>query len=157
MPRAELGQGIAISFRQVVAEETGFPLDRIRAILPRPDLLPPARATVGSDSVRDFAPLLASAAAALAVVLKRAGSVDGAPPPVGFRVLAAAPRRINAAAIREATSVSLKAGPKRIVGTAEPTDAIRAIVTGDAPRFADDIRLPGMVFGACLLYTSRCV
>jgi CO/xanthine dehydrogenase Mo-binding subunit len=150
MPRAELGQGIAISFRQVVAEETGFPLDRIRAILPRTDLLPPARATVGSDSVRDFAPLLASAAAALAVVLKRAGSVDGAPPLVGFRVLATAPRLIDAAAIREAKPVSLKVGPKRIVGTAEPTDAIRAIVTGDAPLFADDIRLSGMVFGAVL-------
>lgn len=150
MPRAELGQGIAISFRQVVAEETGFPLDRIRAIQPRTDLLPPARATVGSDSVKDFAPLLASAAAALAVILKNAGVIDGKAPPAGFRALAAQPRLIDAAAIREAIPVSLKAGPKRIVGTPEPTDAIRAIVTGDAPLFADDIRLPGMVFGAVL-------
>lgn len=150
MPRAEIGQGIAVSFRQVVAEETGFPLDRVKAIQPRTDLLPPARATVGSDSVKDFAPLLASAAAALAVVLRRAGVIDGKAPPLGFGTLAAIPRLIDAAAIREAVPVSLKPGRKHTVGTAQPTDAIRAIVTGDAPLYADDVRLPGMVFGAVL-------
>jgi CO/xanthine dehydrogenase Mo-binding subunit len=150
MPRAELGQGIAVSFRQVVAEETGFPLERIRALLPRTDLLPPARATVGSDSVRDFAPLLASAAAALAAVLKRAGVVDGKAPPAGFDALAASPRLIDAAAIGKAVPVSLKPGAKWMVGTEPPTDAICAIVTGNEQLYADDVRLPGMVFGAVL-------
>jgi len=150
MPRAELGQGIAVSFRQIVAEETGFPLDRIRAIHPRTDLLPPSRATVGSDSVKDFAPLLASAAAALAVVLARSGVADGKAPIASFFELAAKPRLIDAAAIQGAVPISLKAGPKRCIGTAPPTDAIHAIVTGQAQLYADDIRLPGMVFGGVL-------
>lgn len=150
MPRAELGQGIAVSFRQLVAEETGFPLDRVRTIQPRTDLLPPARATVGSDSVKDFAPLLASAAAALAIVLKHAGVVDGKAPPVGFAALAANPRLLDAAAIQEAAPVWLKPGRKRLIGKAPPTDDIHAIVAGSAPLYADDVRLPGMAFGAVL-------
>lgn len=150
MPRAELGQGITVSFRQLVAEETGFPLDRVQAIQPRTNLLSPARATVGSDSVKDFAPLLASAAAALAIVLKRAGVVDGKAPPAGFAALATNPRLIDAAEFQEAKPVWLMRDHQRFIGKSPPTDGIHAVVTGTAPLYADDVRLPGMAFGAVL-------
>jgi CO/xanthine dehydrogenase Mo-binding subunit len=151
IPRAEIGQGIAVSLCQIVAEETGFPLKRIRAIHPRTDLLPPARATVGSDSIKDFGPLLAFAAAALGALLKREGVVDGAPPVGGWAKIAARPRLIDAQAVEGASPVSFRAGAvRRIVGTSQPTDQIRAIVTGEAPLYVDDIRLPGMAFATAL-------
>lgn len=151
MPRAEIGQGIAIAFRQIVAEETGFALERITAIHARTDLLPPTRATVGSDSIKDFGPLLAQAASALASVLKRQGSENGQAPANGWAMLAGQPRLIEARAIEASTRPrSFVSGPKRVVGTTQPTDAIHAIVSGEAPLFADDMQLPGMVFGAAL-------
>jgi CO/xanthine dehydrogenase Mo-binding subunit len=150
MPRAEIGQGIAIALRQIVAEETVFPLDRIRAVHPRTDLMPPARATVGSDSVKDFGPLLAKAAAALAIVLKREGSEGGAAPHGGWGAIASRSRLVEADAVEAAQALSFRPGPRRVVGQPHPTDAIRAIVTGSAPLYADDVRLPGMVFGAAL-------
>lgn len=150
MPRAEIGQGIAVSLRQVVAEETGFPLESIIAIHPRTDILPPTRGTVGSDSVKDYAPLLAKAAAALAAVLREAGVAGGNPPAGGWAALAAAPRLIEAADIEGAEAVSFRPGPRQHVGKPQPTDMIRALVTGEAPLFADDVRLPGMVHAAAL-------
>ena len=151
MPRAEIGQGIAVAFRQIVAEETGFPLDRVIAVHPRTDLLPPARATVGSDSVKDFGPVLARAAAALSAMLSREGVLDGQAPARWWAELAARPRLIDAASVDKVTETkSFKRSMKQVVGTPQPTDAMRAIVTGEAPLYADDVRRPGMVYGAAL-------
>jgi len=151
LPRAEIGQGIAVSFRQIVAEETGFPLERVAAIHPRTDRLPPTRATVGSDSIKDFGPLLAKASAALAAALKQDGVDSAAPPSGGWAAFVAKPRILTAAAIDAARPVSFnRAAARRVVGKPAATDQIRAIVTGDAPLYADDVRLPGMVFAAAL-------
>jgi isoquinoline 1-oxidoreductase subunit beta len=151
LPRAEMGQGIAISMRQIVAEETNFPIERIIALQPRTDLLPPVRATVGSDSIKDFGPLLAQASAALASVLSKQGIRDGIPPAGGWAAIAARPQLIDASVIPDALPKSFRAGAvRRVVGMGQPTDAIQAIVTADAALFADDVRLPGMVFGAAL-------
>lgn len=152
MPRAELGQGIAISFRQIVAEETGFALERVVAVQPRTDLVPPARATVGSDSLKDFGPLLAEAAVALAIVLQRRGSTGGAEPPGGWATLAGSSTLIDADDIaRDGSNArSFARGEKRIVGTVQPVDAVRAMITGESPLYADDVRLPDMAFGAAL-------
>ena len=81
-----------MSFRQIVAEETGFPLERVAAIHPRTDRLPPTRATVGSDSIQDFGPLLAKASAALAAALKQDGVYFAAPPSGGWAAFVAKPR-----------------------------------------------------------------
>jgi CO/xanthine dehydrogenase Mo-binding subunit len=145
MPRAEMGQGIAIAFRQIVAEETGFPLDRIVALPPRTDRLPPARATVGSDSVKDFGPLLARAAAVLGEQLSAAGVVEGARPPGGWGALTTRPSLIDAGRIEAVRPRAFAAG-RRVAGTPAATDDIRAILTGSEPLYADDIRRPGMVF-----------
>jgi isoquinoline 1-oxidoreductase subunit beta len=151
LPRTEIGQGIAVSFRQIVAEETGFPLERVVAIHPRSDRLPPTRATVGSDSIKDFGLLLAQASAALAAALKQNGVDSAAPPSGGWAAFVAKPRILAAAAINAAQPVSFKRGAaRRVVGKPAATDQIRAIVTGDTPLYADDVRLPGMVFAAAL-------
>jgi isoquinoline 1-oxidoreductase subunit beta len=151
LPRAEIGQGIAISLRQIVSEETGFPLDRIVAEAPRTDRLPPVRATVGSDSIKDFGPLVAQAAAALAAVLEREGVAAGASPAMGWAALASAPRLVDAAAVTTARPRSFdRNAVRRVVGQPHATDAVRAIVTADRALYADDVRLPEMVFGAAL-------
>lgn len=167
-PRAEIGQGIATAFRQIVAEETGLPFERIGFVHPRTDRLPPARATVGSDSIKDFAPLLARAAASLATTLRQLGAVrldvpagtvrledgvvvsgDGRRVPLG--ALAWSPLVLGAADIRGARARSFdRAISRALVGTSPEPDGLRALVTGSASLFADDMRLPGMVFGTAL-------
>jgi isoquinoline 1-oxidoreductase beta subunit len=151
MPRSEIGQGIAVSFRQIVAEETGFPLERIVAVHPRTDRLPPARATVGSDSVKDFGPLLAKAAVALAVVLRQAGSENGRPPKDGWQGIAGRSQLIDARSVAGGNPASFsRSATRRVVGKGYPTDQIQAIVTGKGALYADDVRLPGMAFCSML-------
>jgi len=168
-PRAEIGQGIAVSLRQIVAEETGLALERIVAIHPRTDRLPPVRATVGSDSIKDFGSLVATAAAALALAIRlEAGKRLGVEPSslsvVGetFRaqnggavslaeIGAGPPLVLDATALDAVRPKSFDRSARRaIVGRGLATDQMRAIVAGGEPVFADDIRLPGMAFGAVL-------
>lgn len=168
LPRAEIGQGITISMRQIVAEELGIGLDKVHAIMARTDRLPPVRATVGSDSIKDYGQPLARAAAALREsLLRRAVSLSGfgakrlALSPTGVRVngrrtipfaelavppLLLAPEDVARARPRALDS-SLK---KRYVGRPLATDGIDAMVAGGAALFADDIQLPGMLHGAVI-------
>jgi len=168
-PRAEIGQGIAASLRQIVAEETGLAFERIVAIHPRTDRLPPVRATVGSDSIKDFGELVAAAAAALALAIRReAGDRLGVEPSsltvVGetlrsqdggalslAEIGAGPPLLLDAASLDAVRPRSFDRGlRKEIVGRGVAADQLRAIVAGGEPVFADDVRLPGMVFGAVL-------
>ncbi|MGJ3264574.1 MAG: molybdopterin cofactor-binding domain-containing protein [Salinarimonas sp.] len=167
-PRAEMGQGVATALRQIVAEEIGVALERVAFVHPRTDLLPPARATVGSDSIKDYGPLLARAAAAMGDAIRaraaeRLGvpgaalAVDGdgvrttdgrAVPLVG---LADPPLLLGAEALAAARPRSLaRDGPLRVVGTSPEPAELRAILTGSAPLFTDDVRLPRMTHGAVL-------
>lgn len=151
MPRAEMGQGVTIAFRQIVAEETRFPIARVVATHPRTDRLQPTRATVGSDSIKDFAPSIAKAAAALGAVLKRVGVVDGVAPPGGWATLTKSPRIIDASSVDRAKPISFsEKTTRRVVGKPMATDQIRAIVTGENPLYADDVRFSDMVFGSPL-------
>lgn len=165
-PRAEIGQGVAASIRQIVAEETGFALDRIVIVQPRTDRLPPVRATVGSDSIKDFGLLLAQAAAALATVLRREGArrlsvrpdetaivEDAITAPDGRRValveLTALPMTVDASSLDGVRPRSFDRNAAKIhVGLPLQTEQIRAIVTGDDVVYADDVRRPRMLFGA---------
>jgi CO/xanthine dehydrogenase Mo-binding subunit len=151
MPRTEMGQGIGASFRQVVAEETGFPFDRIRTVQPNTDRIAPVRATVGSDSIKDFGPILARTAAAFGTILKTQGIVEGAEPKQGWAEFVKVPRVVDAASIQASKPISFETGaPRRVVGKSFPTDQIQDIVTGRNPVYAGDIRLPGMVYGSVL-------
>lgn len=168
-PRAEMGQGIATGFRQIAAEELVVDLDQIRLVNPDTALVPVCRATVGSDSIRHYGPLMARAAAALADAIRQQAaarlgiavdaielSPDGATASgyqtLPFAALAAHPaivvttEHVDAARPRSLTP----GASRRVVGRPLPTPDIRAVVTASAPLYADDIRLPGMLFGAVL-------
>ncbi len=133
LPRQEMGQGVSIALRQIVAEELGVALEQVDAVLPSTDEIAPVRSTVGSDSLKDFVEPVARAAALLREHLARGGSAG---------VLADNGQPVE---LR-----SLKPGRMRqIVGQAQPTQEIAAIVTG-APLYAGDMRLPGMLHGLVL-------
>lgn len=168
-PRAEMGQGIATAFCQIAAEELDVEMNQVRLVNPDTALVPVSRATVGSDSIRHYGPLMAQAAAALAQAVRQQAaarlgvdvravslSPDGATvegqPTLPFAALAAHPAIVVTTEDMEAaTPRSLAPGAKRrVVGRPLPTPAIRTVVTADSPLYADDIRLPGMLFGAIL-------
>ncbi len=168
-PRVEIGQGILRGFCQVAADELDCPVSRIDAVSPGTARLRPVRATVGSDSIRDFAPLMAQAAAALAAIVRgraadrwgldvadvrlddaAAVAADGrrlalAELAAGGGSLAADADRVAAARPRFG-----RADTRRAVGRSYPTSDIEAVVTGAAPLYADDVHLPGMAFAAVL-------
>lgn len=165
--RAEMGQGISIGLRQVAAGELGIRLDCIDLELPDTALIPVARSTVGSDAMRETGPLVAQAAAALrGAILRRAAErldrpvsgLDIAADGVGngittlltFETLAAGPPLlVTAAAVATAQPRLMERREgDNAVGLTVPTHDIEAIVTGNRPLYADDIRLEGMVFGA---------
>lgn len=165
--RAEMGQGISMGLRQVAADELGVGVDRVRLVQPDTSLIPVARSTVGSDAMRETGVLVARAAAALAAaVLREAAQRLGRPvanlqlAPDGiasdgktiltFEALGTGTPLLVTAEDVETATPRLLAGPggRREVGRAHPTHDIDAIVTGSRPLYADDIRLPGMVYGA---------
>jgi CO/xanthine dehydrogenase Mo-binding subunit len=165
--RAEMGQGIGIGLRQVAADELGVGVDCVRLGQPDTNVMPVARSTVGSDAMRETGPLVARAAAAVAgAVLREAarrlgrpvedlrltpdGVADGGATVLTFAELGSGPPLLVTAEDVEAATPKLLAGPagRREVGRPYPTHDIAAIVTGSRPLYADDVRLPGMVFGA---------
>lgn len=64
-PRMEMGQGIHAALQALVAKELGVPRAAVRVRHPSTADIAPAKATVGSDSVRELAPLLREACAML--------------------------------------------------------------------------------------------
>lgn len=137
LPRQEMGQGITVALRQIVAEELDWELDRVEAVLPTTAEIQPVRSTVGSDSLKDFTEPVARAAALLREHLRKhlhggdgRGEIVDSGQPVTLR--------------------SLQPGiSRRSLGMAQPTGQIADIVTG-RPLYAGDIRLPGMLFGLVL-------
>lgn len=134
LPRQEMGQGVSIALRQIVAEELGLDLAQVEAVLPATSQIAPVRATVGSDSIKDFALPVARVAALLREHLAM-GSSGGEIVDTGQEV----PLRSFMAN-----------GPRRHVGRPLPTQEVQAIVTGQ-PLYAGDIRLPGMLHGLVLM------
>lgn len=134
LPRQEMGQGVSIALRQIVAEELGVELERVEAILPDTAAIAPVKSTVGSDSLKDFAEPVARAGALLREHLRHGGHA--------------------AEIIDRGQPVTLRSlqpdVAHRHVGQARPTEQIAAIVTGAPSLYAGDIRLPGMMFGLVL-------
>jgi isoquinoline 1-oxidoreductase beta subunit len=133
LPRQEMGQGISIALRQIVAEELDVELERIEAVLPDTASIAPVKSTVGSDSMKDFAEPVARAAALLRDHLASGSStteIHDRGQPVTLRSLRGD-------------------GLRRHIGRSQPTEQIAGIVTG-TPLYAGDIRLPGMLFGLVL-------
>jgi isoquinoline 1-oxidoreductase beta subunit len=165
--RAEMGQGISIGLRQVAADELGVVVELVRLVQPDTRLIPVARSTVGSDAMRETGLIVAHAAAALAgAVLAEAARRLGRPVEelrltgdgiaadgstvLSFTELGTGTPLLVTAEDVEIATPRLLARPagRREVGRSHPTHDIDAIVTGSRELYADDIRLPGMVFGA---------
>jgi len=77
-PRMEMGQGIHAALRSLVTGELGLPPSAVRVRHPSTADIAPAKATVGSDSVRELAPLLRQACALLRERLPRTASAAAA-------------------------------------------------------------------------------
>ena len=131
VPCAEMGQHVGPALRRIAAVELGVATDRITLRLPSSDDIARVKATVGSDSLKDFALPLAQACATL-----RDALADGR----GEGLLRAVERP------REQLR-SLRAGAA--AGAHGERADLRAIVTG-APLYAADLRAPGMAYGRVL-------
>ena len=164
-PRMEMGQGIMTSLRLVAAEELDVPPARIDVRLPSTGDINRVKATVGSDSIRQFALPLARACATLRdAVLARAATRLGAASDLRFedgRVVNPAGKAVILSEIAvpdlelevEERPVgklrAFSANPRRHIGRGGPTAHIEAIVAGQ-PVYAADIRLPRLVHARVL-------
>lgn len=134
VPRVEMGQNIITALKQVACEELGIAWDQLDAVLPNTRQISRVRATVGSESIKDFALPLARACVTLREALVKGiqqGELKAIEHPL--------------TALR---SLSAKAGLQH-VGKTVPIEQARALVRGQ-PLFAADIRRPGQVYGRVL-------
>ncbi len=132
LPRVEMGQNISIALQQIAADELGEPLEALELRFHDTNAIQPVRATVGSESVKEFALPLARACAALrdAVAAGRSGEIVEVPD-------------LLASDLRAFT------GAGAHVGKSEPLAQGEAIVRG-APLYFADMRATGMLYGRVL-------
>ena len=132
MPRVEMGQNIATGLKQVACEELGIAWSALDLRLHGTEDIRRVRATVGSESIKDYALPLAQACATLRDALaagRTAGRIEARPRPVAeLRAFAA---------------------KTRFVGHAVPIEQGAALLRGE-PLFAIDVRRPGMLYGRVL-------
>lgn len=132
IPRVEMGQGILTALGQIACEELGIAPSQLALHLHTTGSVGRVRATVGSDSVKDFALPLAQACATLREALA-AGRTRGNLQPQA----------------RPANTLRSFQPGTRIVGQAAPLAQGDAIVRG-LPLYAADVRRPGQLFGRVL-------
>ncbi|MDO9094894.1 MAG: molybdopterin-dependent oxidoreductase [Rubrivivax sp.] len=131
IPRIEMGQNVLTALKQIACQELGIAWSELDAQVPGTRDIGRVRATVGSDSVKDFALLLAQACATL-----REG-------------VAAGHRGTLAAKEWPPASLRAFAGGGPFVGRVVALEQGLKLVTGQA-LFASDVRLPGLCFGRVL-------
>lgn len=129
LPRVEMGQNIGTALKQVACAELGIDWHQLTLRLAHTGEMARVRATVGSESVKDFAVPLAQACATLRDALA-SGQTEGE----------------REAEPRPVASLRAFQPGARHLGQAAPLEQGHAIVTG-APVFVADVRLPGMLFG----------
>jgi isoquinoline 1-oxidoreductase beta subunit len=134
LPRVEMGQNILTALKQIGCEELGIAWDQLDVRLPDTGRIQRVRATVGSESVKDFALPLAQACATLRDAVA-AGRTQGE-----LRAVERSP-----AELRSWGAVS----GLRHVGRAAPLEQGEAIVQGQ-PLYVADVRRPGQLFGRVL-------
>jgi isoquinoline 1-oxidoreductase subunit beta len=132
IPRVEMGQNIVTALKQIACEELGIEWSRLDTQLHTTASIGRVRASVGSESVKDFALPLAQACATLREALA-AGRTRGV---------------IKARTWRNDELALFKRGGK-FVGKRMPLEQGIGIVTGQA-LYAADVRRPGMLYGRVL-------
>lgn len=134
IPRMEMGQNILTALKQVACEELGIDWDQLDAVLPDTTQIARVRATVGSDSVKDFAVPLAQACATLRDALA-AGVRQGE-------------LKVVERPVKDLRSISASQG-LRHVGRSVRIEQGMEIVRGQ-PLFVADVRRPGQLYGRVL-------
>jgi isoquinoline 1-oxidoreductase subunit beta len=132
LPRVEMGQNVLTAFKRIACDELGVPWDQVDARQHGTHDIRRVKASVGSDSVREFAVPLAQACATLRDALaagRVAGLIEAEARPVG--------------------TLRAFAEPTRAKPRVDPIEQGDAIVRGE-PLYASDVRLPGMRFGRVL-------
>lgn len=135
IPRVEMGQNILTAFKQIACEELGVPWSLLDARLPSTNDIGRVRATVGSESIKDYALPLAQACATLrdAVAAGHTGGTVTA----------------RAVPIDQLRSLGPDKAARRFLGRPMPIEQAEAIVRGQA-LYAADVRRAGMVYGRVL-------
>ncbi|MEZ5638173.1 MAG: molybdopterin cofactor-binding domain-containing protein [Burkholderiaceae bacterium] len=133
LPRVEMGQNILTGLKQVACEELDVPWEQVDARLHASHTIARVRATVGSESIRDFAEPLAQACAALREAVARGQGQD----------------QLQATARPRSELRAFRAGARRHVGRAPAMEQGGDIVRG-RPLYVADVRREGMVFGRVL-------
>lgn len=131
VPRVEMGQNILTALKQIACAELDVPWDQVDAHLPGTHHIARVRATVGSDSIKDYALPLAQACALL-----REAVATGAFPP-------------QAEPPPPALLRAFRAGSRLSTEPVPPIEQGEAIVRGQA-LYAADVRPPGCVYGRVL-------
>ena len=129
VPRVEMGQNITTALKQIACDELGINSDQLQVKLHATDSIARVRATVGSESIMEFALPLARACATLRQAIKN-GQTSGKLDPIEF------PRE-------QLRSLS---GQGQWVGRSPQLEQGLEMVTGK-PLYASDVRLPGMLYG----------
>ena len=124
-----MGQNITTALKQIACDELGINSDQLQVKLHATDSIAHVRATVGSESIMEFALPLARACATLRQAIKN-GQTSGKLDPIEF------PRE-------QLRSLS---GQGQWVGRSPQLEQGLEMVTGK-PLYASDVRLPGMVYG----------
>jgi isoquinoline 1-oxidoreductase subunit beta len=135
IPRVEMGQNILTALKQIACEELGVPWSLLDARLPNTKDIGRVRATVGSESIKDFALPLAQACATLREAVA-AGRTQGIVP-------------AQAVPLEQLRSLGRHQGTRRFVGQPVPIEQGQAIVRGQV-LYAADVRRDGMVYGRVL-------
>lgn len=130
LPRVEMGQNIATALAHIACVELGIDAAQLDVRLHDTAAVPRVRASVGSDSIKDFALPLAQACA----TLREAVATGAAPGTLRVRERPARELRV----LRQPL-------PPRTGGLRQG----EAIVTGQ-PLYAADVRLDGLRFGRVL-------
>jgi isoquinoline 1-oxidoreductase subunit beta len=123
VPRVEIGQNIATALKQIACDELGIAWSQLDVRMPTTTDIDTVRATVGSESVQDFALPLARACATLRGAVRGSGQLGE-------------PRAFTAPGTRH-------------VGQSPRLEQGESIVRG-LPLFASDVRRPGMLYGRVL-------
>ncbi|HET8567770.1 MAG TPA: molybdopterin cofactor-binding domain-containing protein [Candidatus Limnocylindria bacterium] len=123
--KVEIGQGITTALAQIVADELGMPVSRVRVAPVDTDVSPDEGVTSGSRSIEESGVTLQRVAAEA-----RRATLEGDPDPFAREVRGdGAPR---------------PASERTVLGRHVPRADVLAKVTG-APSYVQDLRLPGMV------------
>jgi isoquinoline 1-oxidoreductase subunit beta len=132
VPRVEMGQNILTAMRQIACEELAINPSMLSVETHSTNTLRRVRATVGSESIKDFALPLAQACATLRDAIARGhtrGVLEALEIPIAdLRAFARTPRH---------------------VGRTFAVEQAREIVTGK-PLYASDVRRPNMHYGRVL-------